>query len=72
METTEARILARLMMIETKYESDSLSFGVPVTLEDLIKRDLEDTFQEHPDNLVPPTDEELARMMEDIHRKLQS
>lgn len=66
-ETTEARIQARLMMIESKHESDMLSLGVPITLEDLIKRDLEDTFQEDPDNLIPPTEEELLNMMEEMN-----
>lgn len=71
-EATEARLISRLKMIETKTESDMLSLGVPATLEDLIKRDLEDTFQEYPDNLVPLTEEEFTRMMEDIHGKLKS
>lgn len=42
--TTEARILTRLMMMETKQESDTFSWGIPVTLEDLLKRDLEENF----------------------------
>jgi hypothetical protein len=67
METTEARLLARMMMIETKDKSDMLSLGVPATLKDLIKRDLEENFQEHPGNLVSPTDEELERILKDVY-----
>ncbi len=66
-ETTEARLVARMMMVETKLESDMFSLGVPATLDDLIKRDLEDNFQEHPDNLVSSTDEELLRMLKDVN-----
>lgn len=72
-ETSEARILARLMIAEDEYRQNLVSYGsVPVTLEDLIKRDLEDNFYEDPDNLVPPTDEDLKRMMEDVHGKSKS
>lgn len=68
-ETTEARILARLMILETAMtdqhqEMEITMEGTPVTLEDLIRADLEEQMTEANQTMATP--EELTRVMKDL------
>ncbi len=66
----EQELLFKLDQVITILNEDELKYeGSLVSFEDLIKRDLEENYQEDPDNLVPITDEELENIMTDIHRQ---
>lgn len=56
------KIYARLL-IEPEYEIEMQ--GSPVSLEDLIRRDLEEQMED-PNNLQPPTEEELLDIMKEV------
>jgi len=66
-EILEARILARLLMAETKEETEALMTEIPgttpVTLEDLARRDLMEQMGKDPDLMTPATDQEILEVL---------
>lgn len=60
--TLEARILARLLM-EEQTRMEMTQEGTPVTLEDLIQRDLMEQMGMDRDLMTPATEEELLQIL---------